>query len=159
MDNFNPQFQKIGDILVYQKVISNEQLEKALSEQKNSNEKLGHILISHGIIKEDDLVKAYSMQCGHRAITEEEILNVDQSIVSLIPEDFAKENNVIALSKKDNYLAIAMEDPEDLTTLDSIRKLTNLNPEILVAGKTAIENAINIQYDKVKKSVEVESAV
>ena len=34
-----------------------------------------------------------------------------------------------------------MEDPEDLTTLDSIRKLTNLNPEILVAGKTAIENA------------------
>ena len=159
MENFNPQFQKIGDILVYQKTITNEQLEKALSEQKNSNEKLGHILISQGTISEDDLVNAYSMQCGHRSVTQEDILKVDQSIVSILPEDFAKENKVIALNKKDNYLAIAMEDPEDLTTLDSIRKLTNLNPEILVAGKTAIENAIKIQYEKVQKSAEVESAV
>ena len=159
MENFNPQFQKIGDILVYQKLISNEQLESALIKQKSSNEKLGHILIQEGIITEIELVKAYSMQCGHRAITEEDILKVDLTIVSLLPEDFAKENNVIALSKKDNYLAIAMEDPEDLTTLDSIRKLTNLNPEILVAGKSSIENAIKIQYDKVKKSAEVESAV
>ena len=159
MENFNPQFEKIGDILVYQKLISNEQLETALIKQKSSNEKLGHILIQDGVITENELVKAYSMQCGHRLITEEDILKVDQSIVSLLPEDFAKENNVIALSKKDNYLAIAMEDPEDLTTLDSIRKLTNLNPEILVAGKSSIENAIKIQYDKVKKSAEVESAV
>ena len=159
MENFNPQFQKIGDILVYQKVISAEQLEKALTEQKSSNEKLGHILISQGSITEEDLVKAYSMQCGHRSISKDEILQVDQSIVSLLPEDFAKENNVIALSKKDNYLAIAMEDPEDLTTLDSIRKLTNLNPEILVAGKSSLESAITIQYEKVKKSAEVESAV
>ena len=150
MENFNPQFQKIGDILVYQKVISKEQLEKALNEQKSSNEKLGHILIQDGVITENELVKAYSMQCGHRLITEEDILKVDQSIVSLLPEDFAKENNVIALSKKDNYLAIAMEDPEDLTTLDSIRKLTNLNPEILVAGKTSIENAINSRKKEIR---------
>ena len=102
MENFNPQFQKIGDILVYQKLISNEQLESALIKQKSSNEKLGHILIQDGIITENELVKAYSMQCGHRAITEEDILKVDQSIVSLLPEDFAKENNVIALSKKVN---------------------------------------------------------
>ena len=99
MDNFNPQFQKIGDILVYQKIISNEQLESALNEQKSSSNKLGHILISQGTITEEDLVKAYSMQCGHRSITEEEILKVDQAIVSLLPEDFAKENNVIALNK------------------------------------------------------------
>ena len=112
-----------------------------------------------GVITENELVKAYSMQCGFRSISEEDILKVDQSIVSLLPEDFAKENNVIALSKKDDYLAIAMEDPEDLSTLDSIRKLTNLNPEILVAGKTSIETAIKIQYGKVKKSAEVESAV
>ena len=85
MENFNPQFQKIGDILVYQKVISKEQLEKALNEQKSSNEKLGHILISQGSISEEDLVNAYSMQCGHRAITQDEILQVDQSILSFIP--------------------------------------------------------------------------
>ena len=39
MENFNPQFQKIGDILVYQKLISNEELESALIKQKSSNDK------------------------------------------------------------------------------------------------------------------------
>mgnify|MGYP001226299043 FL=1 len=159
MENFNPSFSKIGDILVHQKIISQEQLEKALNDQKTSQEKIGHILISHGAIKEQDLVNAFSMQCGYKSISEEEMLKVDQSIVSLIPEDFAKENNVLALSKKDSYLAIAMEDPEDLSTLDSIKKLTNLNPEILVAGKSSIENALEILYDKVKKSGEVASAI
>ena len=159
MENFNPQFQKIGDILVYQKIISQEQLEKALSEQKDTSDKLGNILITQGAISEDELVNAYSMQCGHRSISKDEMLKVDQDIVSLLPEDFAKENNVLALSKKDNYLAIAMEDPEDLTTLDSIRKLTNLNPEIRVAGRSSIQTALDSLYEKVKKSDEVESAI
>ena len=159
MDNFNPQFQKIGDILVHQKIISSEQLNNALTEQKSTKDKLGNILITQGSITEDELVNAYSMQCGHRSITRDEMLKVDQSIVSLLPEDFAKENNVLALSKKDNYLAIAMEDPEDLSTLDSIRKLTNLSPEILVAGRSSIKDALENLYDKVKKSGEVESAI
>ena len=159
MENFNPQFQKIGDILVHQKIITSEQLENALTEQKSTKDKLGNILITQGTISEDELVNAYSMQCGHRSITKDEMLKVDQSIVSLLPEDFAKENNVLALSKKDNYLAIAMEDPEDLSTLDSIRKLTNLSPEILVAGRSSIKDALESLYDKVKKSGEVESAI
>ena len=159
MDNFNPQFQKIGDILVHQKIISADQLNNALTEQKSTKDKLGNILIIQGSITEDELVNAYSMQCGHRSITRDEMLKVDQSIVSLLPEDFAKENNVLALSKKDNYLAIAMEDPEDLSTLDSIRKLTNLSPEILVAGRSSIKDALENLYDKVKKSGEVESAI
>ena len=159
MSNFNPSFSKIGDILVHLNIITPEQLETALSEQKNSNEKIGNILISQGVISEDDLVKAFSQQQGHRSISEEEMLKIDQSIVAILPEDFAKENNVLALRKKDDYLAIAMEDPEDLSTLDAIRKLTNLNPEILVAGKSSIESAIEILYDKVRKSGEVESAI
>ena len=159
MDNFNPQFQKIGDILVHQKIISSEQLNNALTEQKSTKDKLGNILITQGSITEEELVNAYSMQCGHRSISRDEMLKVDQSIVSLLPEDFAKENNVLALSKKDNYLAIAMEDPEDLSTLDSIRKLTNLSPEILVAGRSSIKDALENLYDKVKKSGEVESAI
>ena len=42
MENFNPQFQKIGDILVYQKIITADDLERALTEQKNSKDKLGN---------------------------------------------------------------------------------------------------------------------
>ncbi len=46
---FNPQFQKVGDILVYEKIITEDQLQKALSEQKESKEKLGQILINQSI--------------------------------------------------------------------------------------------------------------
>ena len=56
---FNPQFQKVGDILVYQNIITNDELEKALNEQKQSNEKLGQILINQGVITESQLVEAY----------------------------------------------------------------------------------------------------
>ena len=54
--SFNPQFQKVGDILVYHNVITEDQLQKALSEQKETNEKLGQILINQDIITEADLV-------------------------------------------------------------------------------------------------------
>ena len=96
MSKFNHQFEKIGDILVHEEIISNEQLEVALSEQKLSNEKLGHILIKQGVITENDLVKAYSLQLGHKHILEEEMMKAPVDVVQLISEDFATENNVIA---------------------------------------------------------------
>ena len=65
MSNFNPQFQRIGDILVHNESISQEDLNKALSEQKNSNEKLGPVLLKLGFVNENDLINAYSQQMGH----------------------------------------------------------------------------------------------
>ena len=50
MSNFNPQFEKIGDILLYEEVISQDQLNVALDEQKTSRNKIGHILIKNGAI-------------------------------------------------------------------------------------------------------------
>ena len=82
MDNFNPQFQKIGDILVHQKIITSEQLNNALTEQKSTKDKLGSILISQGTITEDELVNAYSMQCGHRSISKDEMLNLRKKLRS-----------------------------------------------------------------------------
>ncbi len=79
--------------------------------------------------------------------------------MKLLAEDFAKENNVITLKKTSNSIYVAMEDPEDVATIDAIKKLTKLTPEILVAGKTAIKNAIEHLYERVRKSGEVESAI
>ena len=56
--SFNPQFEKIGDILVYEKIITQDDLDQALIEKKKSNEKLGQILINKKIITEAQLVVA-----------------------------------------------------------------------------------------------------
>ena len=156
---FNPQFQKVGDILVYQNVITNDQLEKALSEQKESNEKLGQILINQEVITEAQLVHAYSQQMGHKHILENDLLVLSIADVGLLSEEFSREHHVISMGKTDSGILVAMEDPEDLDAIDGVRKITNLNPEIVIAGRTAIENAINKLYGSIKQSGEIESAI
>ena len=157
--SYNPQFAKLGEILVNENIITEEQLQQALVEQKQKNDKLGNTLVSNGTITEDDLVKAFSLQLGSKSITEDELIKAPEDTVKLLTEDFAKENNVITLKKTDSSIYVAMEDPEDVATIDAIKKLTQLNPEILVAGKTAIKNAIEVLYERVRKSGEVESAI
>ena len=156
MSNFNPQFQRIGDILVHNKAISQEDLDKALAEQKTSKDKLGHILIKFGYITEDDLINAYSQQMGYKTIDFEDILKANLEVTALLSEEFAREKNIIALNKSSNSIIIVMEDPEDLSTLDAVKKLTKLNPEIFISSNSSIIKALDILYGKIKKSGEVE---
>ena len=156
---FNPQFQKVGDILVYQKIITNDELEKALNEQKQSKEKLGQILINQGTITEPQLVEAYSQQMGHKHVLENDLLILSIEDVGLLSEEFSREHNVICMGKTDSGISIAMEDPEDLDAIDGVRKMTNLNPEIVIAGRSAIKNSINKLYGNIRQSGEIESAI
>ena len=159
MSNFNPQFQRIGDILLHHNVISQDQLDKALSEQKNSNDKLGKILIKLGFITEDDLINAYSQQMGKEPIDFEDILKANLEVTALLSEEFAKEKNIIALDKSEASIIVVMSDPEDIDTLDAVKKLTQLNPEIRLSADNNITKALDILYGKIKKSGEVESAI
>ena len=102
--SFNPQFQKIGDILVYQKIITDNDLEEALAEKKSSNEKLGQILINKKIITEAQLVAAYSQQMGHKHVLENDLLILSNEDVGLLSEEFARENHVISMKKTDSGL-------------------------------------------------------
>ena len=157
--SYDPQFAKIGEVLVHEGLITEKELESALSEQKNKKDKLGNILVSQGIITEDELATAFSLQANCKKLTEDELLKAPEEIVKLIPEDFARQNNILALKKTSDSIYVAIEDPEDVSTLDAIKKLVNLKPEVFVSGKTAIKNAIDQLYERVKKSGEVESAI
>jgi len=159
MSNFNPQFAKIGDILVHNNTISEQELNQALAEQKNSNDKLGNILIKLGFINEDDLTNAYSQQMGHKVIGFEDLVKADLDVTALLSEEFAKEKKIVALKKSDNSIIIVMEDPEDLSTIDKVKQLTNLNPEIFISSKSNIDKALDNLYGKIKKSGEVQSAI
>ncbi len=159
MNNFNPQFAKIGEILVHDGLIDEKQVDAALTEQKETKDKIGQILIKHGAIVEDDFVKAYAKQLGSEYILEEELLKSKEEFVKLLPEDFAVENLVIALNKSDSEIVVAMDDPEDLSTLDSIRKITRRTPNPKVAGKIAINRTIDKIYSRIRQTGEVENAI
>jgi len=157
--SFNPQFAKLGDILVHENIISQDTLMQALDTQKITKKKLGDILINNGDINEHDLVKAFSLQTGHKPLSEDELFKADVDTAKLIPEDFAVEKNILALRMTDSMVTVAMEDPEDISSLDTIKKLTNKSPDIYVAAKSALEKAISSTYNKIKQSGEVETAL
>jgi len=156
---FNPQFQRIGEILIHLGKLSESQLQEALVEQKNTNEKLGLILIQNGVITEDDLVTVYSMQLGYKKAEEDTLFNVQQDAASMVPEEFARQHAVLAMSKTSTTILVAMEDPEDITCIDSLKRLTGLNPEVLVAGPSALERALDEVYGQIKKTGEVQEVI
>ena len=159
MPNFNPQFEKLGDILIHNEYINESQLSEALEEQKIKKGKIGHILLKKGYITEANLATAFSLQLGFDMISGEDLLNSDEDVVSLLSEEFSKENLVIAVKKTDSTITLAMEDPENLEVIDSVKKMTNLKPEIHVAGKSDIENALVHLYDRINKSGQIQDAI
>ena len=159
MTNFNPQFEKIGDILIHDGCIDESQLSEALEDQKIKKGKIGHILLGKGYITETNLATAFSLQLGFDMISGEDLLNSDEDVVSLLSEDFSKENLVVAVKKTDTTVILAMEDPENLEVIDSVKKMTNLKPEIHVAGKSDIENALVHLYDRINKSGQIQDAI
>ena len=159
VSDFNPEFQKIGEILIHASKIDESKLDSALAEQKKTNEKLGQVLISMGIIDEDDFITAYSMQMGYRKADNFLLLEADQEAVRLIPEDFARSNSVLAVKKSENAVTIVMEDPEDIATIDSVKRLTGLDPDIVVAGSELINKAMDQLYGEITQAGKVEEAI
>ena len=157
--DFNPQFQKIGEILIHAGKIDESQLNSALADQKKTNEKIGQTLISAGVIDEDDVITAYSMQMGYRKADNFLLLEADQDAVGLIPEDFARSNSVLAVKKSESVVTIVMEDPEDIATVDSVKRLTGLDPDIVVAGSELINKAMDQLYGELTQAGKVEEAI
>ncbi len=156
MTEFNPQFSKIGEILVHLDKIDESQLNSALAEQYKSGEKLGATLINSNLITENDLVEVYAMQLGYQSVDEDNLFKAEQAVVKLIPEDFAREHKLLALAKSNSTIQVAMEDPEDLVAIDNLKRLTNLTPDVLVAGSTGLQRAMDELYSKIRQSGEVE---
>ncbi len=157
--SFNPQFSKIGEILLNEDKISEKELDKSLALQKNSNEKLGQILINDGLITEDDFIAAYAMQLYIKKADNFIMLEADSSIASLIPEDFAKTNRLLAITQNDDNLVLAMEDPEDLEAIDSVKRLTNKELDILLVGSSLLDKAIEKIYGEIQKTAEVTQTI
>jgi len=157
--DFNPQFSRIGEILIHQGKVSESQLNQALAQQKNTREKLGQTFIDMNVITEEDLTGVYALQMGFKKADNFILLDADSTIAAMIPEDFARSNRVLAVNRNESTLVVAMEDPEDLVAIDAIKRLTNLNPEILVSGPTLMEKALDKVYGEIQKSAEVSETI
>ena len=137
---------RIGELLLREKLITTDQLKKAIDEQKKSGGRLGYNLTKLGYIAEKDLTGFLSRQYGIPTI-DLSTHEVDHEIVKLIPEDVAQKYQVIPVSRTGSTLVVAMADPSNIFAIDDIKFLTGYNVEPLVASDASIKTAIEKYYD------------
>lgn len=136
---------KIGNILVEEKVITAEQLEIGLREQKKTNDFVCATLIKLGFASEEKIFNILSSQLNipYLKLTG---LDVEPLIIQKVPARFANHYKIIPLDFKNNILTIAMADPLDIRTLDDIRLLLNVEVKAALASESEIQDAIRKYY-------------
>ena len=132
---------RLGEILVKENLISQEQLQQAIEQQKDEGGRLGAALVKLGFISDDEITGVLSRQYGVPAINLS-YYEVDPGVVKLVPQETAVRYQVVPLSRVGSTLTIAMVDPTNVFAMDDIKFMTGLNVEPVVASETSIQDAI-----------------
>jgi len=135
----------IGAELVKRNIISNSQLQQALELQKRSRKQLDVVLLELNLVDELVLSRINAESLGFDFVDIENYL-VDPEVARLIPENISRRHNLIVINKILNTLTVAMADPINIIATDDIHLLTGLRVKVVVAPRTAIQEAIQNAY-------------
>lgn len=137
----------LGQILKAQGIITESQLRDAIriKQEEGSNKKLGDILIDLKYITENDLIKALSQRL-EIPILDADIPNIPEAVIKLVPEQIARQYNIVPLELKGSYLHIATNDPLNFQALDDIKIVANKEIVPILATKKNISNALDRFY-------------
>ena len=122
------------------------QLAKAKSEAKRKQQRLGDVLVSQGTVKSEDLAKLQAYILGIPFVSLEKE-NIPRATLEIIPEAVAREHNIVVFKKSGGNLEVAMLDPEDLQTIEFIKKKSNLRILQRLTNEVSIKNVLQ-QYQK-----------
>ena len=140
-----PEKIRLGEILLQQKLMSDEQLQVALAEQKRTGRKLGRLFIENGYVTEEQISGALAKQLNIVYINLKKF-NIDPNAVRLLPEMQARRFRAIVLEDKGSALLIGMADPTDLFAYDEISRLVKNNIELAVVNETELLATIDNVY-------------
>jgi len=138
---------KLGEILVREGLITQEQLRKALLEQKNSGMRLGYTLVKLGFIEETEVSKMLARQYRMPAVDLSRF-EVDPKILKLLPPDIATKHTVLPLKREGRTLTVAIADPNNVTAIEDIKFITRCDVFPVIAGEYTLRNAIERYYQQ-----------
>jgi type IV pilus assembly protein PilB len=136
---------RIGELLLKEKLITPDQLQQALTQQKSNGGKLGFSLVKLGFVRDEQITALLSKQYGVPAINLAQF-KIDLTIVKLVPTETARKYQIIPLSRSGSTLTIAMTDPTNVFAMDDIKFMTGYTVEPVVASEIAIGDAIEKYY-------------
>lgn len=136
---------RLGDILVSEGVITEDQLSEALEKQRGSGKKLGAMLVELNMTTEDNIVTALQRQLSLDRVRLSEI-RIPEEILKLVKEDVLRKNTLIPFAfsiENMNVLRVAMADPLDIVAVDDLAILTNFQIEPVISTPGDITRAID----------------
>jgi type IV pilus assembly protein PilB len=136
---------RLGEILLESKLITESQLEEALVEAKKLGIKIGRYITRRGILSESQIIDALSRQLRVNKYRPD-FYPVDPNLAGLLPLELAKKLQVAPLKKSGRLLTIAMTDPQDINTLDSIEAKTNFEVDPVICTEQEVFRIINDLY-------------
>ena len=145
-----PEKIRLGDLLVQQKLISLDQLQFALEQQKRSGRKLGRVLVDNAFVSEDQISEAIAKQLNIPYINLK-YYNVNLEIVRRLPENQARRFRAVALEERNGVLLVGMADPTDLFAFDEIARLLKRDIDVAVVTEGQLLETIDRVYRRTEE--------
>jgi type IV pilus assembly protein PilB len=142
---------RIGDLLIAEGLITKEQLDMALKEQKQSGTRVGYNLVKLGFVPETELTKMLARQFKMPAVDLAKF-QVDPKIAKLIPGEMAVKNLVLPLKRDGRTLTVAMADPTNMGVVEDLKFITRYDIFPVIAGEFTIRNVL----EKIFESTEAQ---
>ena len=136
----------LGQLLLERKLITKEQLEKALEIQKEQGGLIGQIMVSLGYVKEEEIAHAITVQYGYPYLPLSNYEFNRDLVAKIIPANVAKQYGLVAIDKLGSMLTVAMCNPLNIQAIEDIELLTGCRVQAFVSTLTDINNVIEKCY-------------
>ncbi|HCE1504143.1 TPA: type II/IV secretion system protein [Vibrio parahaemolyticus] len=142
---------RLGDLLVEEGIVSEDQIQQALSAQRSTGQKLGDALIDLGFITEKQMLEFLSQQLG-LPLFDLGRAPVDADAVQILPEVHARRLRAMVVARNGDTLRVAMSDPADLFTQESLMNLLGeYNLEFIIASERQLISSFDRYYRRTKE--------
>ena len=135
----------LGELLIREKIINQDQLKTAADYEKKNKVSIGSALVTLGHISEEEMAQALSRQLGYPYIDLSQF-EVYPDVIDLIPVDIAKKHMIMPIHRIRSFLTMAMVDPTDLDVIENVRFRTSLSIQPVIASESGINDAITKYY-------------
>jgi type IV pilus assembly protein PilB len=140
---------RLGELLVERGLVTTEQLELALADQKKNGGLLGEILVGWGYTTEESIVQVLSSQYGFAYVPASQY-QVEDEVTALVPKEIATRYSLVALDRFGKTLTVAMSNPLHEEALAKLEELTGCAVFALITTYTEIMRSIERQYQVLK---------
>ncbi len=138
---------RMGDLLVSEGLITYDQLNFCLEEQKKTGAKLNAIVVKQGLVDEDKLTEFISKQCGFKYVDLDN-MNFKKEVLDKLPEKLIRVKRLIPTAFADDAITVAISDPLNIVSVDEIKITTGYKVNIVIASDGDIDRAIERIYGK-----------